>query len=109
MLPAVTGITFLATVLVLLALVYAFAPSDDGITARSKEMMNAAASRAPEQKFATKQKVRARDFLANIGRLLPVSADATATRAQVLMMRAGYRSADAVLAIRGMKVLSPVV
>ncbi|MGH9772058.1 MAG: type II secretion system F family protein [Candidatus Acidiferrales bacterium] len=108
MLSAVPVITFLATAVILMALVYAFTPGESGVTTRLKQLMNAT-PRAQEENFVAKQKERARNLLAQVGGLLPASAGARANRAQLMMIRAGYRSADAVLAIRGMKVLAPVV
>jgi tight adherence protein C len=107
MLSALTLITFLATVLILLALVYAFSPGQTDIAARL-EHLNSARSQAPEENFSAKQKERARDFLARIGSMIPAAAGKTATREQIMMMRAGYRSSDAILAVRGMKLLLPV-
>jgi tight adherence protein C len=107
MLSALALITFLATVLILLALVYAFSPGETDIAERLQRL-NSARSQAPEEKFTAKQKERARDFLARIGSMIPAAAGKTATREQIQMVRAGYRSSDANLAIRGMKLLLPV-
>ena len=38
-----------------------------------------------------------------------MAAGARASRAQIMMMRAGYRSSEASLAIQGMKVLTPIL
>jgi tight adherence protein C len=107
MLSVVPVVTFGATVLIVLGLVYAFSPGESGVTARLKQIMNAS-PRAPEENFVEKQKERARDLLARVGKALPAAAGTRTNRTQLLMTRAGYRSADAVLAIRGMKVLAPV-
>ena len=107
MLPVVTGITFFATVLILVALVYAFAPGEVRIAARLDQLANST-PRLPEERFVRKQKERAGEMLAKVGRLLPAMAGAQASRAQTMMLRAGYRSADAFLAIRGVKMLLPV-
>jgi tight adherence protein C len=107
MLSAVTGITFIATILILLALIYAFSPGESGVAVRLERLRNAL-PQDTEEKFSQKQKERARELLAKVGKLLPAAAGAQASRAQIMMMRAGYRSSDAMLAIRGMKVVSPV-
>jgi tight adherence protein C len=107
MLPFVTGITFVATVLILVALVYAFAPGEARIAARLEHLASST-RRLPEERFVRKQKERTREMLAKVGRLLPAMAGAQASRAQIMMMRAGYRSADAFLTIRGVKILLPV-
>jgi tight adherence protein C len=107
MLLAVTGITFVATALILMGLVYAFTPGDQRIAARLEELASEA-SRAPQERFGRKQQDWARDFLAKVGALVPAAAGAQATRAQTMMLRAGYRSADAAQAIRGARILLPI-
>ncbi|MGB6198180.1 MAG: type II secretion system F family protein, partial [Candidatus Acidiferrales bacterium] len=58
--------------------------------------------------FAEKQKLRARGALVSLGHLLPAAAELRASRAQLKMIRAGYRSADARSVMRGVKVVLPV-
>lgn len=107
MLSALAVITFLATVLILFALVYAFTPGDSAVAARLERLRNSL-PRDDDEKFSRKQKDRARDLLTKVGSLLPDAAGKQANNAQILMMRAGYRSSDAMLAMRGMTVISPV-
>jgi len=106
MLSGITGVTFLGTLLILLALVYAFYPSGSGVAARLEQLKQPTVRR-PRERFGEKQKERARNVLARIGTFVPTAAGARATRAQIMMMRAGYRSPEAFLAIQGMKVLTP--
>lgn len=108
MTSAVTLITFLATAVILFALVYAFSPGEAGVAERLEQLKRPTA-RVPEAKFAAKHKQRARDLLARIGSLLPAAPGARATRAQIMMLRAGYRSSEATLAIQGMRVITPIV
>jgi tight adherence protein C len=107
MLWVVTGVTFLTTVFVLLALVYAFSPGEFGVAGRLSRLLNTTAP-PREEAFSEKQKVRARDVLASIGKLMP-SATKRASRAQLMMIRAGYRRPEAVQAIEGMKILLPIL
>jgi tight adherence protein C len=107
MLSVVTVITFLSTALLVMALFYAFSPAEASIRTRLEQLMNSG-SRHPKEKFSEIQQERARNLLAKIGRLLPAAAETRANRAQIMMVRAGYRSADAFLAIRGMKVILPI-
>ncbi|HWF37048.1 MAG TPA: type II secretion system F family protein [Candidatus Acidoferrales bacterium] len=109
MVSGIALITFLATAIILIALVYAFTPAESGVAQRLEQLKRPAnTSRAAETKFAEKHKERARDLLAKVGSLLPVSPGARATRAQIMMLRAGYRSAEATLAIQGMRILTPI-
>jgi tight adherence protein C len=109
MLWAVTTITFVATVTVLAALLYALVPGEMGIAERFSRLIQP----PPQQQqgreigFAKKQKQRVRDSLAAVGSL--VSAVPTPSgSAQLPMVRAGYRSANAMMAMQGTKILMPV-
>lgn len=106
MIWAVATITFLATVAILAALLYAFIPGQVGIAGRLSRMVN---SPVPvlEQKFLEKQKERMRGSLVTVGRMMPASSG-QAPRAQLMMIRAGYRTPEAILAMRGLKLLVPV-
>lgn len=103
----VTTITFLATVAILAGLLYAFAPGGLGVAGRLSRLLNSSAPVVRKTRFSEKQRDWALDTLASIGRLLPVDSG-PGSRAQVLMLRAGYRSANAVLAMWGVGVLLPI-
>ncbi len=107
MLWAITAITFLATFAILAAVVYALTPGGAGIAGRLSRFMNPALPAVQETSFAVKQKDRMRDTLASLGKLVPGEGTET-PRTQLLMMRAGYRSPQALLAMRGFKLLTPI-
>ncbi len=102
----VVTITFLSTVTILAALLYAFIPGEVGIAGRLSRMVNSLAP-VQERKFVDKQKQRVRETLSTVGKLMP-AASRQAPRAQLMMIRAGYRSSEAILAMRGLKLLVPV-
>jgi tight adherence protein C len=104
-----TIFTFLATAGVVVALVYAFSPGEASIASRLARLAGVATPVHDEAKFADRQKERVRDTLANVGKLLPTppSTD-TVSRTQLLMIRAGYRSPEALLAMRGVKLIVPI-
>jgi len=104
---AVTGITFLVTVIVLLALVYAFSPGAIGIAGRLSRLLNSTVP-VREEGFSEKQKERAFDVLASVGKILPAAQGKAQSRAELMMARAGIRDQNAILAIRGVKVLLPI-
>jgi tight adherence protein C len=108
MIWGITVITFLATVSILTALFYAFASGGPAIAKRLSRFMNVSAAPVPETSFADRQKDRVRDTLATLGKLVPGDSTKQAPRAQLLMLRAGYRSPEAILAMRGFKLLLPV-
>jgi len=107
MLWAVTTITFLATVAVLAALLYAFVPGEIGIAERFARLIQPP-PRVRDSSFADKQKTRLRDSLAAVGGLVSSNPAPVGSKAQLPMIRAGYRSASAMLAMQGMQILLPV-
>jgi tight adherence protein C len=90
------------------ALVYAFSPGDVSIATRLARLAGVTGPVQDEPKFADRQKERVRDTFANVGKLLPAPATEKASRTQLMMIRAGYRSTEAILAMRGVKLLCPV-
>jgi tight adherence protein C len=103
-----TALTFIATAGVVVALVYAFSPGEVSIATRLARLAGVAGPVQDEPKFADRQRERVRDTLANVGKMLPAPATDKATRTQLLMIRAGYRSPEALLAMRGVKLVFPV-
>ena len=101
----ITAVTFLGTVAVLGALLYAFAPNERGVGQRLSRLANASAP-AYQNRFGDREKEYVRDRLAALGKLMPGS-PAMSSRGELLMVRAGYRSPQAVLAMRGLKLVVP--
>ena len=103
---AIATITFIATGTFVLALFYALAPGD-GMAGRLSRLIN---PRVPvqDESFADKQKVWVRNSLASLGEIVP-GEEKEAPRSQLLMARAGYRNPEVIMAIRGLKILIPVV
>jgi tight adherence protein C len=108
MLWLVTAMTFLMSGVVVIALVWAFSPTETQVAGRLTRMMDPQ-SVVVEDKFAYKQKERVGNILVTLGKLLPASSGKTMSRAQLMMMRAGFRSADAIQVVRGVKLLLPLV
>ena len=104
MIWAVTIATFLATLTVCASLLYAFAAGESGIVRRLSRLEDAPVDE-PVEVFAEQQKERVWDALISVGKLLPGK---TASRAQLMMIRAGYRQPSAILALRGLKILLPI-
>jgi len=104
-----TILTFLATGGVVVALVYAFSPAEVSVATRLARLAGIAGPPKDEPKFADRQKERVRDTLANVGKILPPPSTDKANRTQLLMIRAGYRSSEALLAMRGIKLIFPFV
>jgi tight adherence protein C len=107
MLWSITILTFLATIAIAAALLYALTPSELGIAGRLSRLFNVAAP-VEEKSFAQTQKDRAVDTLKSIGRLTS-SPKSITPKSQLLMIRAGYRSSDAMWAMKGAKILTPLL
>lgn len=105
MIWAATGMTFVATVLILLAVAYALFSTSQPIGDRLGRLWNP--SSAPTQvPFRQKQKERAQKVLTDVGKLLPTSTKQL-SHTRRLMARAGYRRQEAVTAMFGAKILLP--
>jgi tight adherence protein C len=102
----ITILTFLASLIIVGAVFYALSPTEAGMAGRLSRLFNTAAP-PKEEKFSTKQKERVRHTLASIGKI-GVSPNAQTPKNQLLMVRAGYRSPEAMMAVRGFKILVPV-
>src|ERR1035438_8592776 len=104
---AIATITFIATGTFVLALFYALAPGD-GVAGRLSRLITPPTMPVQDESFADKQKVWVRNSLASLGEIIPGEAK-EAPRSELLMARAGYRNPEAIMAIRGLKILMPVV
>jgi tight adherence protein C len=102
----IATITFIATATIVLALFYALVPGD-GMAGRLSRLISPTVP-AQDGSFADKQKVWVRNSLASLGEIVP-GEEKEAPRSQLLMARAGYRDPEAIMAIRGLKILIPVV
>ncbi len=100
------SVTFLAMVFIVLALVYAFSTGTLPITERLARLWHAP-SVEPAAGFREKQKENVQRVLTDVGKLLPGSTKQL-SHTQRLMVRAGYRRPEAVMAMQGVKVLLPV-
>ena len=105
MIWATTIATFLATTLILMALVYAFSTSAGTTGERLTNLWNPVAAR-PKRQLGAKQKEQAKRILTDIAKLVPASTK-TQSRTRRMMVRAGIRSAEATTAMRGAKILLP--
>jgi tight adherence protein C len=102
----IATVTFLATAAVVGALVFAFVPGELGIAGRLERFLNVAAP-VSEAEFAEKQRERVRSTLASVGKV--ISPGTVSSRSQLMMLRAGFRRPDVIMAINGTKIVLPVV
>lgn len=102
-----TTLTFVVTLGVMMIIVYGLTPGKADIVARLGRISGVAVP-SEEPKFAQKQAERVRDKLADLGKILPAPSTQGASKEKLLMIRAGYRDPQAILIIRGLKILSPL-
>jgi tight adherence protein C len=105
---AVSGITFVAIVLSVLALVYAFSTGALPVTERLGRLWQPPIPKQ-ESGFREKQKEKVQRLLTDVGKLVPASSAKQVDKVQRLMVRAGYRKPEAVTAMRGVKILLPLI
>jgi tight adherence protein C len=106
MIWAVSGITFLSIIFVILALVYAFSSGSLPVTARLGRLWQPIAAKR-EIGFREKQKEKVQRVLTDVGKLIPISPKQV-SHTHRLMIRAGFRRTEAVMVMRGVKLLLPV-
>ena len=104
----VTLVTFVATMLLVAALSYAFSAKKVDVAGRFSQLSGVATPPLDEGRFTERQKEKVRDSLASVGKLLPDASPKQANRTQLMMIRAGYRSPEAILAMRGFRLLFPI-
>ncbi len=106
MIWATSGVAFGAVVLIVLAVAYAFSGGNLPAAERLARLWRPP-STAPQAAFREKQKQKVQQVLGDVGKLLPQSTKQL-PHTQRLMVRAGYRSPEAVMVMQGVKVLLPL-
>jgi len=101
MLLTTTIVTFLATTVVVLAIIYGVSGATQPVAGRLAHLWHASHP-AAQRRFRDEQKERAQKMLADVGKLLPASPK-NVSRTQRLLIRAGYRKPEAVTIFRGAK------
>ena len=107
------GLGFVATLLVVLFAFFALTPKDKQVGERLTRVLQnkpsaarpSASTRGPSVPFVQKQRDVMKTTLAKVGQILPASAKRL-SYAQRNMVRAGYRRPEAVLVLRGVKLLA---
>jgi tight adherence protein C len=104
----VSFVIFLVTVGVLMVLVYATGPETVNIGRRLSRALRPAGVVAEEDLSGTGGR-RAENIFVTIGKMLPASKGKKASLNQIILTRAGYRSGNAPMALRGARVLCSVL
>lgn len=106
---AVSALAFVATVGVVMALMYALSPVQSAVADRLTRLWHFPGT-APKPKVSVvdAQSERLQRVLAQIGSAIP-SSPKQLSRLQKMMLRAGYRSSESVMAMRGIKLLFPAL
>jgi len=107
MLLLLTTLTFFVTLAIAVMLFYALTPGKADIMGRLTRISGVAVM-DEKPKFAQKQAEKVRDKLADLGKILPAPSTKGASKEKLLMIRAGYRDPQAILTIRGLKIVAPI-
>jgi len=97
-------VTFWVTVAILMLLVYASGPQMIDIARRLSGTLATPATIA-EQEAANSGSQKARNVFVSVGKILPAPKTKQLSRDRLMLIRAGYRSDDGVLVLRGIKVI----
>lgn len=106
MILLVTTVTFLATLVIVAAILYAFAPTYEPAAERLARLTKPPADTRAVP-FKDRQKQRAERVLADVGKLIPVSTK-NLSRTKRMMVRAGYRRPETMAVVQGTQVLLPL-
>ncbi|HWR13551.1 MAG TPA: type II secretion system F family protein [Terriglobales bacterium] len=107
MLWSVVALTFFATALIVLAMMYALSSPATAVQERLRTLWDGPAIKLSGSQRWTTQKERVEQLVIGIGKFLPSSPQQDSRTAR-MMARAGYRKPESVLLMRGIKVLFPV-
>jgi len=107
MLWLVTLLTFLVTLIVAGILFSALSLGRVDVIGRLAQISGFAA-RQEQPKFVEKQAEKIRNTLADLGKILPAASTKGVSRDKLLIIRAGFRDPDAILTIRGLKIVFPI-
>jgi tight adherence protein C len=107
MLWSLTIITFVAIIGISVALLYAFAPEGVGVAGRLSRFMKPAEAVAEKTSFVEKQTGKVSGTLVSLGKFLPANSGKESS-SRLLIIRAGFRSPNAIFAMRSIRVLLPL-
>ncbi len=106
--PWIVIFTFVATLAICGIVVFVLVQGGSGeIAERLSHLWHFGAKRQ-EPSFPDKQRARAEKALVKVATLIPPS-QKTVSRSQQMLIRAGYRNPQAVLVVRGLRILLPIV
>lgn len=100
--------TFLATLVICGAVVYALGQQGSGEIAERLSRLWHFGGKRPEQSFPEKQRARAERALARVGTIVPPSTQSV-SRSQQMLIRAGFRNPQSVMVLRGVRIILPII
>jgi tight adherence protein C len=102
------AVIFVAALILGMTFVLVVIPPSDAARERLSRLWRDAKSAAPAIPFRQKQKDRAERVLQDVGKIVPPSGK-DSSRTSLLMIRAGYRRPESILAFQGAKILFPIL
>ena len=101
------GVVMLAALVVGVSFVFIVVPPTDVARERLNQLWRDAKSAVPKVSFRQVQKERAERVLQDVGKIVPTSRNET-SRTSFLMVRAGYRRPESIVAFQGAKIVLPL-
>ncbi len=108
MIWTIVAVIIVAAVIVGLTLVMVVLPPNDAARVRLTRLWQDAKSAVPTMTFRQKQKDRAERVLTDVGKIVTPSGKSD-SRTSFLMIRAGYRKPESILAFQGAKIVLPIL
>ncbi len=108
MLFAACAVTFLATVMIVLALLYTVSPYVNAAVSERLVRLWRPGTTQAKAGFGQKQRRKLQKVLVDIGKLVPTSAKGIGHTKRMLV-RAGYRRPEAITAMQGAKTILPIL
>jgi tight adherence protein C len=102
------AVVFLAALFVGMSFVLIVLPPNDPARERLTRLWHDAKSAAPAIPFRQKQRERAERVLQDVGKIVPPSGK-DVSRTSFMMIRAGYRRPESILAFQGAKIILPIL
>lgn len=102
-----TTLTFVVTLGIVIIVAYGLTAGKTDIIARLGHVSGLGAP-VEESKFVEKQAAKVKGTVADLGKILPKPSAKGASKQTLLMIRAGFRDPQAILVIRGVKLLFPI-
>jgi len=103
----ITILTFLVTLAVLILVLVSLSPGQVDVAGRLSRTLGVAGA-VDETTFVDRQKQNLSSTIAGLGKILPAPSTQGMSKDKLLIIRAGFRDPEAIMVIRGLKLILPL-